>query len=77
MDKQVPAVLSIFFFSHFLHLFLAYIKYYLYLCTRKGLITYQPSAAQDVKSGKSKLDIDIQAQACAIEKRNKPKSLIL
>ena len=34
--------------------------------------TNLPSAAQDVKSGKSKLDIDIQAQACAKEKRYKP-----
>lgn len=30
----------------------------------KVLKTNLPSAAQDVKSGKSKLDIDIQAQAC-------------
>ena len=35
-----------------------------YLCTAKVLKTNLPSTAQDVKSGKSKLDIDIQAQAC-------------
>ncbi len=29
--------------------FFAYVRKKQYLCTRKGLITYQPSAAQDVK----------------------------